>query len=508
MNGSLAVPRKLAVFAIVLPLAVMLGYVLATPSSFNTRVLVGLVVGVLSIPILLRWHYVLLIFSWNMAVNLFFLPGEPNLWMALAGASLLIAFLDRLLSKVSRLVFVPSVSWPLLFMVLVVAVTAKLTGGIGLRSFGAETYGGKRYFYIFIAVVGFFALVQQTIPLSKGRRYASMFFLSGTTAMVSNLIYLLGPTFYFLYMIFPVENVMAQAIADITSDPVKRMAGMAFSGLALMNLMLVHYGIRGVLDLKRPWRVIAFSLVVFGMLLGGFRSSFMLLALTLTVQFFMEGLHRTRLLLVFVLVTVLAGALLVPFARYLPLPIQRSLTVLPIEVDPIVLYDAMGTTDWRVRMWKQVSAEIPQYLLLGKGCSINPMDMYLVEDARRRGFYADYEPAMVAGNYHSGPLTILIPFGIWGMIAFLWFSIASLIVLYKNFKFSPAELKLANAFLFSYFLVRWAYFLIAYGHFAEDFYVFTGIVGLNIALNGGVRKATEVAEDPSPCALAPAPVAV
>jgi hypothetical protein len=498
MNGSFAVPRKLAVFAIVLPLAVMVGYVLATPNSFNATVLIGLVVATLCVPILLRWHFVLLVSSWNMAVNLFFLPGQPNSWMALAAASLLIAFLDRLLSKVNRLIFVPSVSWALIFMVIVVVGTAQLTGGVGLRSMGGETYGGKRYFLIVIAVIGFFALVQQRIPLEKGRRYVSLYFASGATAMVSNLIYLLGPSFYFLYAIFPVENVMAYAVADITADPIKRMAGMAFSGLAIVNFILARYGIRGVLDIKRPWRLISFILVVCGMLLGGFRSSFLLLAMTLTLQFFMEGLHRTRLVLTVALVTILAGAFLVPFAQKLPLPIQRSLTVLPINVDPIVKHDAQVTADWRFRMWEHVAGEIPKYLLLGKGCSLDPMDMYLVAEARKRGFYADYQSEMVAGNYHSGPLTILIPFGIWGAIAFVWFSIASLNVLYKNFKFSPPELKLANAFLFSYFLVRWTYFLAAYGHFAEDFCVFTGLVGLSISLNGGVSRKALVESAPKP----------
>jgi hypothetical protein len=27
---------------------------------------------------------------------------------------------------------------------------------------------------------------------------------------------------------------------------------------------------------------------------------------------------------------------------------------------------------------------------------------------------------MYAGDYHNGPLSILIPFGLFGMIAFLW----------------------------------------------------------------------------------------
>ena len=58
------------------------------------------------------------------------------------------------------------------------------------------------------------------------------------------------------------------------------------------------------------------------------------------------------------------------------------------------------------------------------------MDLYLTFEAARTGLISNYEGAMLAGDYHNGPLSILMPFGMFGAIAFLWLLGAGLKVLY------------------------------------------------------------------------------
>ena len=87
--------------------------------------------------------------------------------------------------------------------------------------------------------------------------------------------------------------------------------------------------------------------------------------------------------------------------------------------------------------------------------------------------------------------------GLWGLIAFLWFAVSSLAVLYKNYRFTPPELRTVNGFLFAYFLMRLLYFLLLYGHFADELYVFTGAVALSISINGGVQKPSAVMPQPA-----------
>ena len=77
-----------------------------------------------------------------------------------------------------------------------------------------------------------------------------------------------------------------------------------------------------------------------------------------------------------------------------------------------------------------------------------------------------------------------MPFGIWGLIAFGWFCVASLRYLYRNYKSGTSELRPINTFLLSYFAARLVFFVIFFGGFWSDFCMFTGIIGLSISLNG------------------------
>jgi hypothetical protein len=158
-------------------------------------------------------------------------------------------------------------------------------------------------------------------------------------------------------------------------------------------------------------------------------------------------------------------------------------------------------------MWKVLLPEVPKYFWLGKGFAVNPTDFYLLTEAYLRGMAQDIDVAIMGGSYHSGPLTLIIAFGIFGVIGFLWFGCASLWVLHRNYCFSPPDLKLINTFLLSYFLMRFVYFLLFYGQFAEDLAVFTGLIALSVSLNNGVRKPDELQEEPALATAVPEPSA-
>jgi len=54
-------------------------------------------------------------------------------------------------------------------MLAVVLVTAKLTGGFGLRSFGSEVYAAGNTFGLIIGILSYFALTARRIPPAKAR---------------------------------------------------------------------------------------------------------------------------------------------------------------------------------------------------------------------------------------------------------------------------------------------------------------------------------------------------
>jgi hypothetical protein len=485
-------PRALLVYALILPLAVLLGYMMATPTDSSTFGFLLMAFGVLLTPILLRHHHFLLAMTWNTGLIVFFLPGQPPLGMILASISLMIAVIERTMTRNKRFLWVPSVAWPLVILVLVVTITAKLTGGIGGRVFGSEVWGAKRYFGVFGAVIGFFALISQPIPRNRAVLYASVYFLGGMTSIISDLIYMAGPQFYFLFVLFPSDYAGLQAI---TADTLMRLGGLAFASAAGYYFVLSRYGIQGLFTGRGLGALLLLVLFAIGSALGGYRGLLILLMLVILSQFVVEGVWRTKLGPILIFGSILVFGTTIAYIDHMPLSVQRAFSFLPIErIAPTARMDALSTLDWRLSMWKVLVPEIPKYLIVGKGYSFSGTDYYLTQEAVRRGNFPAYEDILVSGNYHNGILTLLIPFGIFGFAAFLWLCGAGLRVLYNNLRYGDPTLRQANQFLLAYVIARLVFYFVFYGQFDLDLMHFTGALGLSIAMNGGMLTSPVVEE--------------
>ena len=481
-------PRSFIVFAICVPLAILLGIMLAEPLGGGTLLLLGGCFLLLLTPFLLKYYHEALLISWNAFLTVFFLPGRPYLWMLLTAIGFVLMILIRTLNKDSQRNLAPlSVAVPLIFIGLVSYITAQFTGGVGLHSFGSDVYGGKRYFFLWFAIASFFVLTSKAIPPNRLPMVAALYFLSAITACLSNLAYVLGPNFYFMFLLFPSEWGIGQAAGDQIIGGFTRVTGLAPAGTAIASFLLMRHGIKGLLDVSKPWRVLGFLCALILGFLSGFRSVLVVLGLIIIFLIFTERLYKTKYLFILLTGGLLCFALLLPVAKNLPLAMQRVLTVLPIELDAAAEHDAQGTILWRVEMWRLVAAEIPQYFWLGKGYTIDPTDLFLAEESVKRGVRSPYEPALVTGDYHSGPLSLIIPFGIWGVVGFLWFAWACHRVLWQNYRHSPPEMLNLNQFLLACFYARLVFFWLFFGAFYLDLALFVGIVGLSLSANGGVR---------------------
>jgi O-antigen ligase len=205
------------------------------------------------------------------------------------------------------------------------------------------------------------------------------------------------------------------------------------------------------------------------------------------LQFYFEGLFRSRLLPIFVLGAILCAAALIPFTDKLPLSVQRSLSVVPgIHIDPRAEMDAEGSTDWRIQLWSRSWPEVPSHLLLGRGYAIDPTALEMMNTYSMRATTDSTEAFYLAGDYHSGPLSVILTFGIPGTLAFLAFLYGSIKVLYKNYLHGPPELKKINTLLLTAFISKTIFFWGAFGSLYSDLTGFTALIGLSVALNGGV----------------------
>jgi hypothetical protein len=480
--------RILVVYVIAVPLALLLGYLASSPDTF-TFMAIGMILFFMSLPLLLKWHHTLLIVFWNSAFSVFFLPGQPDLWLAFSAFSFGISCLNHIMVQ-QKFLRVPEMARPLLFLGGVVLATACYRGGIGLQIMGGASNGGKNYFYVIGAILGYFALTAEPIPILKSGRLAALYFLSGTTYVLSNIAYTLGPAFYFLFYFVPSGGAMSQAASDVGLTSIDRISGLAQTCIASLCFLLAHYGIRGLFVLVKPWRLLFLCLTIGASVFSGFRSTLILMVLIFAFQFYFEGLMRTHLLPILVGLTLFVVVPTLLFSDRLPLAVQRTISFLPVKVDADVRADATGSTDWRVQIWAVVIKDVPKYLIVGKGYSIDPTDLYMTTEAVRMGIIGGYEEALLAGDYHNGPLSIIIPFGIAGTVGFLWVLSAGFWILYSNYRYGEARLRRINSVLLSYYLSYCFSFFFVFGDFHSQLFMFLGAVGLGISLNSGVKRAS------------------
>ena len=492
-NTTIRIPRAHLVMALCLPLAVLVGYFLAEPMDSGSMAVIVLVMFVLAVPLLMKWHHIGLVLAWNSTVAFSFMPGQPFAWMLFAMASLLFAVINRSVDAQSRMINIPSLTKPILFLFAVVAITCVVTGGIGLRSLGAVRYGGRNYVYIAAAVAGYFAFSSQRIPVEKAGLYVACFFLPGVLSLIPTLAYKLGASYYFLFSFFPAGGVVEQALEEhsLMDAGIVRINGLGSAGPALYTFLLARYGIRGLLDISKPWRLPLLAVAVLACAASGYRSFLILFGLTLLSVFYFEGLHRTRLLAVFAGIAVSVAALVLPNAEKLPLAVQRTISFLPVKVDPAAERSASDSTAWRIEVWKVALPQIPKYFFKGKGFKMDPNELYMTEMSAQHHVMNPYEAPLVTGDYHSGPLSVMIPLGIFGVIAFVWVLVAGVRYLVHNRKFGDERLRNINTFLLAFFVAKIVFFVGVFGSMYSDLYTFMGILGLSVSLNGVPKPAPE-----------------
>lgn len=519
MTNSLSIIRALLIYGLCLPLAVYLGYLLAMPLDRGSMMFLAAAVLLPLVPILMRWHHVLLILSWNMSMVLFFLPASPQLWLVMTAISLGLTTLQQILKRNIVFTSVPSVTAPLVFLAAVVVITANLTGGFGFRAFGSEAVGGKRYVNILAAIAGYFAITSHRVPPGKAVTYVALYFLGSLTMIMSSIAPWMPMGMRYVYALFPVESLGSFSGGQLGQS--MRLGGLTFGALAVCLYLLARHGMQGIFSLgerwrflplgfkgglsfNQPWRVMLFLAILWVSLLGGYRSVPVLLILMLFFLFWLEGLFRTRLLPVMLMAGILVLAIVLPFAEKMPLMVQRSLSFLPIRITPEAKMMAESSSEWRLKIWRDVAPTIPQYLVLGKGYSIDVRELdtasniaEFTQNDETSGFGAS-----LASDFHNGPLSLIIPLGAFGALAFLWFLIASGRLLYNNYRYGDPPYRQVNSFLLAYFLAKVAFFLLVYGSFQNDLMVFTGLVGLSASINGGMGQPVKKAvTNPNPAYL-------
>jgi hypothetical protein len=505
MTNPNSAMRMLIIYAILIPLAIVVGYLLSDPLNLGTLGFLGILICFLVSPIFIKWHYPILIFGLACPATCFFLPGKPPLGQIVVIISLFVAVTGAILNREKRFLRVPAMTWPLLFLAAVIYVTAKLNGGIHFHSQGAEMGGGKKYVELFLGIAAFFALTSQAVPPHRRKLYLMLMYLPAMLGVIGDLFpYLPGP-FVYLSLVFPPQLRPGEDVVIGTT----RLGAMAGVGGSIIAFLLARYGLRGILSFRHLWRPVLFACSFMVLMLGGFRNQFGGMGVVLLIMFFLEGLHRTRLMPVMVVAALVGTVLLAAFSDKLPYTFQRAMCFLPLKWNSAVLADAEGSSEWRFAMWRELWPTVPQHLLLGKGFNISEQSY----ENMGGGNFATYHQIdaasgglALAGDYHSGPLSTLIPFGAWGAIGILWLMGATLFVTYRNYRYGEPELWALNGYLLAGCIYSIIGFFFIFGAFNNATLEYGSMAGFSLAMNGGLgrrqpRTVSNPLVKPAPAAL-------
>jgi len=496
MTNSATLTRAQVIYGLCLPVAALIGFFLAEPMRFGSTVVISGIVGLLLWPVFVRWYHPLVVGSLHCAFVCGFLPGFLPAWVPLVFASILLVVFQRCLD--SRVNFFPpgGVAWALMGLVAVIVMTALIRGGVGLRAMGSESMGSKKYVFTLLGIATYFVLVTRPVPRKYALAYMAIFLLSSFTTILSHLVYFAGGKFFWLYQFIDSAPAYGQAAAewDVQGQTMVRSLPLMGTANAVIAFMLTWFGLKGWLQLRKPWRLfIVLGCVGIG-LFGGFRSYLVGMGLLLGIAFFLEGLHRTRYLPILLAAVLIGLGTAAVFSEKLPLSVQRSLSFLPIKIDAGVQLDAQGSLDWRLQMWEILQKQIPDYLVVGKGYAIDPTAMQMSKFNSRFGYGIQAEWAVLAGEYHNGPLSLLIPFGVAGVLAFVWFLIAGVLRLRWFLRHGDPGLLTINRALCAMFVAKIIFFTFFFGAFYSDLMEFVALIGIAECLNATAM----VEEEPEP----------
>lgn len=206
-------------------------------------------------PFIVKWHRILLVLTAHSAFVMGFLPGELPMWCAFAAIGFFIVVLHRCLSREVTLIHPGGVGWALIALMTVAVLTAWYRGGVGIKSIGSESYGGKKYILLLLGAACYFVLAAQPIPRKRAPLYLGLFFVSSVTGLLSHAIYEAGPKFWGMFRFISVQGAVSQLQFEwqISGDSVFRSLAFSEAAGGIIGFVLAVKGLRGVLNIRRPW---------------------------------------------------------------------------------------------------------------------------------------------------------------------------------------------------------------------------------------------------------------
>jgi hypothetical protein len=418
MNPSLSI-RAIVVFVIGVVLALWLGVSIVTDQMETLLKFAG--VGLLLLCVFLgRRIWLLVVFL--SALNVPLVRGYSTVELGqclLIGFGVLLLLMRRL---PTRFIMGELEWWRLILAACIIQVYLRNPVGLGL--FGAGQVGGKSYFLAALAFIASFIYGSLIVPARelKWAMYIS-FFTSLIGIPISELRTRSG-----LATIEASELGGERTIADEgAATRVGYLGGVA--------IMLSRWIASHVHPLKACFHPVWGPLILLTLAAAagsGFRNTIAIVGLTYTISLAYRGGLASILLASTIGVFGIGALSLVNTMAPLPPNVQRTLTIFPGTWEQRYKDDAKGSSEWRYEMWEEalLTDRWIQNKWLGDGLGQSAAELNraatltsLKVHAATSGISVHQENAMIAGDYHSGPVQTIRTVGYVGLAALIIFMI-------------------------------------------------------------------------------------
>lgn len=278
----------------------------------------------------------------------------------------------------------------LVFVILMLIIVR----GAGLRILGSSSWGGTVYIHILSSI--FFYIAVQGMLLKK--------------KVLNNLIFSLIFA-YFLGGLIAFSGWSAkEQVGEYISYRLSWLTPLAGGSMAL-----------AIFIRSARWRWISNLLILISLMAiaaTGFRSRLVGLIMSVGIYLFFKSKNRN----VFLVNTFIAGLIIwgaiVAVSPVMPNRIQRAISFVPgVTIDHMTARDASHSIDWRLEIWEYALSRAGDYLIVGRGGTFD-----VQETVGQLGVVDPYGTpwqAFLTHTYHSGPIEMLLDYGIPGLIAVL-----------------------------------------------------------------------------------------
>jgi hypothetical protein len=480
----------------IVTLLILLGVFVFALISFSSQNYALLILGILTPPVLILASRLKNI---GMAVIALYystwtLPGLPmdlQLYQVMILFFILVAIAQRIVVK-QESPRPPGIRWAQLFVILLLVVL--YVRGIGFRMLGDDKVGGAAYVHIFIALLFYFLSgVLVLSPQQWRRAIITMVAFIFISFLLHLSVILSGGSFWYPLLFMKVTFALRETFSALQQDASTTRWSIIQPFVIVYMVPVLFFAFN---KRNAKYYILFFLVSIVCALLSGLRS-LLLQTLIFMALYIIFSSRRRMLAAMGILCAGLLGlGLLISFSEHLPFGVQRVLTMVPgVQVSSAAEIDARQTIEWRLSLWRVALADIHNYFWIGRGFAYD-YGAFLSSIQHQFSKWDYVRSAVIAGDFHLGPLDIVYMLGIPIFLAIVGWVATDLIWHLRRQKTSWRSLTLRR-YHFA-FLVQFSSYLLLYCFSGSARYMLPTIFFYLAVLHGLAISDGHAEDDTSP----------